>query len=348
MANQEKLIKEIKSLSDSIRRKNRALRMGISERDRFLETTFKPVVDPLKEMSQKLDIIKQGDIILPFYKSDVKTEKEVETGGEELTTDNSEEEEEGEEDGKEEKELDRSQISEEEEEDEPGGPNLSDISRLSSEIQYKGKLGKKYVLKMLQSIIPNRKYHIYGARLETDGLHIGNSKLDVDEKDNITINGKKYEGTVGLFELLFKDTPTAYSKDDLGKFREICVNTSCHKKKYDQSSTIHRNSSSKYKLIISQLFPSRLEEIRRKYPSSGDLSSPRLTARKTRAKVASTSGSGLLKNTYSTNIIYYNNLNKLVDRMRLIHEAMKAGHTGLQNEWVALVDELLKRGIIIK
>ncbi|WP_143442451.1 hypothetical protein [Klebsiella pneumoniae] len=55
MADQEMLINEIKSLSDAIRKKNRDLKLGISERHRYLENTFKPVVDPLQEISRKLD-----------------------------------------------------------------------------------------------------------------------------------------------------------------------------------------------------------------------------------------------------------------------------------------------------
>src|SRR5436190_11255200 len=55
MADQEKLVDEIKSLSDSIRRKHRALRLGVSEREQFLESTFKPVIGPLSDISKKLD-----------------------------------------------------------------------------------------------------------------------------------------------------------------------------------------------------------------------------------------------------------------------------------------------------
>lgn len=64
MGSQEKLVKEIKSLSDSIRRKNRALRLGINERDKYLETTFKPIIEPIKELSQNfLKQFHQGIVI---------------------------------------------------------------------------------------------------------------------------------------------------------------------------------------------------------------------------------------------------------------------------------------------
>lgn len=334
MLNQEKLIKEIKSLSDSIRSKNRALRLGISERDKFLESTFKPVIDPLKEVSKKLGKVSEGDLILPFLKSEVKTEQSGEGTEEEL-----EETEDEPEDIQYEQEKD---ISEEEEEIQEGDP--SDISRLGLDIKFKGELGRKYVLKMLQSTIPNRNYHVYGARLEKEGLMIGDSRLDVNDQDDIIIGGKKYKGTNGLFELIFKTKPDNYTTQDLSSFKNICLNTNAHRKNYKPTSPIHRNTSVKYKTVISELFPTILEKAKKRFMSTEDLSILKGNKRKKNEETAS--GEGLLKNTYNTNIIYYNDVNKLVNRMRLIHEAIEAGHTGLQNEWVALVAELLNRGII--
>jgi len=57
------------------------------------------------------------------------------------------------------------------------------------------------------------------------------------------------------------------------------------------------------------------------------------------------SGEGL-KNTQETNIIYYSNINKLVDRLRVLHQAVNAGHTGLDNEIIALTTELRNRNVI--
>lgn len=340
MVNKEKLIKEIKSLSDSIRMKNRALRLGISERDKFLETTFKPVVDPLKEVSRKLGKVTEGELILPVSKYSVKTEEKADVG-EELE----EETEEELEDEPEEIEYGQAKdISEEEEELQESGP--SDISRLGVDIKFKGELGRKYLLKMLQSAQPSRKYHVYGARLEQGGLMIGNSKLDADEQDNIIIGNKKYKGTKGLFELIFKSKPATYTAQDLISFKEICINTNAHKKGYNPTAPIHRNTSVKYKNIISKLFPTNLEKSKKRFMSTEEVT-PFYTERKKRKVIdKSPSGEGLLKNVYNTNIIYYNDVNKLVNRMRLIHEAIEAGNTGLQNEWVALVDELLNRGIV--
>lgn len=338
MTSQEKLIKEIKSLSDSIRRKNRALRLGISERDRFLETTFKPVIDPLKQVSQKLGKVTEGELILPITTSDVEHE-EINDSEEQIEDETDEED-------KTLEQIEHERRKDTSEEDEFLENDPSNISRLGTDIKYKGDLSRKYVLKMLQSAIPNRKYHVYGARLEGQGLMIGNSRLDIDDEDNIIVGDKRYNGTQGLFELIFKQKPVKYNHHDLSTFKQILVNTNAHKKNYESLLPIHRNTSVKYKNIISKLFPSQMEKTKKRFMSSEEAIPFPIPQKKRKLKEQSSSGSGLLKDSYSTNIIYYNDVNKLVNRMRLIHEAMEAGHTGLQNEWVALVDELLMKGII--
>lgn len=81
MENQEILTKQIKELSDSIRRKTRALKSNISERDAFLETTFKPVVGPLQEISKKLSTSElDNDQIMPaLQQGEIKGEDETES-----------------------------------------------------------------------------------------------------------------------------------------------------------------------------------------------------------------------------------------------------------------------------
>lgn len=106
-------------------------------------------------------------------------------------------------------------ISREDEDTENEVENPSEISKLGMDIVSKGELGRKYLLKMLHSAHNNRKYHVYGARLEGNGLMIGNNKLDIDEFDNILVGNKKYKGTPGLFELIFKNKPEKYNNRDL-------------------------------------------------------------------------------------------------------------------------------------
>jgi len=306
MVDQERLVDEIKSLSDSIRRKHRALRLGVSEREQFLESTFKPVVGPLTEISRKLD----NSIVQSTDGENVNVAKENSTGSDDEGDMGSMIYENDTEDSV--KDVDRSTST-------PG--EASNLSLLGDNIATKGVLGRKYLVKMLHQAPSNSKYHVYGARMTDRGLVMGNSKVEMDNDDNLSIGGKTYEGTKGLFELIFKQTPSKYTAKDLKLFKKICQETNAHKKHYSSDQPIHRNRSSKYNKIISVLFPPKVTKSKR------------------------VTGDGL-KTTQHTNIIYYNNINKLVDRLRVLYEAVEAGHTGLDNEIVALTEELRNRNVI--
>ena len=304
MVDQETLVDEIKSLSDSIRRKHRALRLGVSEREQFLESTFKPVIGPLVDINRKLDSNRITEM------ADGKDTVEMKTN---VDTDEMES-------------VDEVEDEEEFEEadhvtSEPVQAGPSRLSLLSEDITSKGVLTRKYLLKMLHQAPTSTKYHVYGARMTDQGLMMGNSKVEMDSEDNLIIGEKKYEGTKGLFELVFKQQPTKFTARDLKVFKTICKETNAHKKNYVSNGGIHRNRSNKYIKIISTLFP------------------PKHTRKK------SSTGDGL-KTTQETNIIYYNNINKLVNRLRILHQAVDAGHTGLDNEILALTEELRSRNVI--
>lgn len=206
--------------------------------------------------------------------------------------------------------------------EEPHTP--SRLSLIGRYIRDKGLLSRKYIVKMLHSSPPKRKYHVYGARLENEGIMIGNSKIFVDESDNLQINNEIFKGTPGLFELIFTSNPTNYTTTDLRTFKKILITTNAHKKNYTSSLPIHKNTSIKYRNIISKLFPTK------------------------KISVSSPSSQGFkMKNIYDTNIIYYNDINKLVNRMRLLYEAKEAGHTGVDNEIIVLTNESKNKGYIL-
>lgn len=340
MSTQKELLKEIRVLSDSIRKKNLALKVGLMARNRYLEDTFKPIIDPLNKLN---DTVKRPSLSAQEEnKQYVKQQKTPETSDADIestskTTDSATEEEEDlrdEKEGGEEEEEEIEEVVEEEiktdkegeggdSDNQPESESPTNISVLSQEIGNKGPLSRKYILKMLHGARPRPKYHVYGARLESDGLRIGDSKLTVDDNDNIKVKGQVFKGTAGLFQLIFEPIPKKYSKNDLKNFKFLCILTNSHRKAYSPSTPVHRNRSEKYTKIIAKLFSNY------------------------RGKQRKSTGKGMsMKSVYDTNIIYYNNVNKLVDRMRLLYESIQAGHTGLNNEMVALTEELKSRGYI--
>lgn len=308
MFESEVITNEINALSESIRRKSRALKAGIDERNSFLDATFKPIVNPLVNIVEEL---KKESI----DNKDKELENNYERELNESMTDWSETIGGDINDGIDPHDSEVQTI----DDDVLQHTQPSRLSILAKDIAYKGVLTRKYLLKMLDNNT-NRKYHVYGARMTDDGLMVGDSELIIDEHDNLSINGKIYKGTIGLFELLFKSNPQQYTLRDLNKFKHICNETNSHKKHYSRTSPVYRNSSTKYKKIISSIFPSQKGTV---------------------------TGKGMkLKQLHQTNVFYYRDINELVDRMRLINESIEAGHTGLDNEMIALTEELKRKDVI--
>lgn len=304
MSEKEKLINEIKRLSDSIRAKNRALKHDISERAKYLEDTFKPVVGPLKDIKHKLEKpATDGDELMPVSK----IEKMETEDDENIETDTNVNE------------------TEDETDVEEFIPTSLGEELLSSE-----SIGKRYLMNMISIPPTKRKTHSYGARVENGVAMIGNSPFEIDEQNNIVIKGVKYKGTPGLFELIFKNIPLRkYSLKDLDTYKIILKATNAHKKQYSPYLPVHRSTSKKYVNIISHLFPVKKIMSQPSTPSGYK-------------------GHGMaLKDSYETNVIYYNDVNKIVKRMQLLYEAKDSGHTGVNNEIVALTEELRNKGYII-
>ncbi|EGI59628.1 hypothetical protein G5I_12220 [Acromyrmex echinatior] len=67
-----------------------------------------------------------------------------------------------------------------------------------------GPLGQKYVEAVLRGVQDKESGidHVYGV-LHKNGLMFGNKRFDVDDTDNIIIDGVRYAGTPGLYELIF-------------------------------------------------------------------------------------------------------------------------------------------------
>ena len=70
---------------------------------------------------------------------------------------------------------------------------------------------------------------------------------------------------------------------------------------------------------------------------------------KRKAPYRATKGKGLtLKvDKSNTDYIYWDNVNELVDRLRLLVASTNAGHTGHNNEIIYIIEELKEANIII-
>ncbi len=170
--------------------------------------------------------------------------------------------------------------------------------------------------------------HTYGPRFDNNSLKVGDSLLEFEEDGDIRIQGEKYVGTEGLYELLFKRVPDIdlYDHNDMAAYKNILVRTNAHKKNYEPLGNVNRNNSLKYKEVISKLFPSQ--------------------NRQQREPVFSGTGLPLSKTLSTPDHIYWNDPNELVERLRLLVASAQAGNTGVKNEILNILEELREAGLI--
>nr|CAH7716797.1 unnamed protein product [Callosobruchus chinensis] len=96
-------------------------------------------------------------------------------------------------------------------------------------------LPRKYINDMYKDIENKDFDHKYGVRHDkiTETFMIGDSKLNIVGSD-IYVQGKRYRGTQGLYELLFKKYPndTVFTDEDKKNYKQIVYKTNAHRRYY--------------------------------------------------------------------------------------------------------------------
>ncbi|KAL6254319.1 hypothetical protein P5V15_014368 [Pogonomyrmex californicus] len=84
---------------------------------------------------------------------------------------------------------------------------------------------------------------------------LGDKKFDVDKNDSIIIDNVRYNGTPGLYELIFKRLPddAVFTEDDKQTYKSILLTTNAHRRGHSAHNPIKGNRGSKYINIIAPL-----------------------------------------------------------------------------------------------
>ena len=84
---------------------------------------------------------------------------------------------------------------------------------------------------------------------------LGDKAFDIDKDDNIIIDGARYGGTPGFFELIFKRIPydATYTNGDKQKYKSILLTTNAHRHGHNAENPILSNKGYKYKHVIAPL-----------------------------------------------------------------------------------------------
>lgn len=195
-----------------------------------------------------------------------------------------------------------------------------------------GPLSQKYVVDCLSGLrglnkeIAKNMDNVYGIYLDKERTMLGNKRFDVDTDDTIIINGARYTGTPGLYELIFKRIPddTIYNEDDLQKYRNILLTTNAHRRNHVATNPILGNRGYKYKHVIAPL----LSTIYGKKVGTGLPCTMTLTENK-------------------IDYVHWDDPNELVDRLRLLEASSRAGNNAHDNEILSIIEELRESGLII-
>ena len=132
---------------------------------------------------------------------------------------------------------------------------------------------------------------------------------------------------------------------------DVLKRTNAYRRNFDSDSQIQGSTDAKYITLIKPylakkglLKSSSVPEFRQELPSTSRLLPPQ-RARSTRTK----SGKGAMLNLSKKKLdyVYYDNLNEIIDRLRLLTASQMAGHTGHNNEINSILEELREARIIL-
>ena len=151
-------------------------------------------------------------------------------------------------------------------------------------------------------------YHI-GAQKGKDGVYRGNHKMITVAYNNIFVDGKKFTGTPGLWELIMKNKPINYTREDLRLYGDLLFQTNAMNQDFNRNNPYPRASRSyKWLNIVGPIWAEK------------------------------TAGSGV--------VVIPSDPNALLERLDLLLASQEAGHTGVRNELVSICDELKRQGVL--
>lgn len=299
-SNNAEVIRKIEDLSRNIRKKYQILKRGKLDRDSTLGELFSPITKPLHEL---VDQKNTNPIKLPLEDESIEKEEEEESSNEYHSDQGAIIN----------KDLDADDTLNSVE-------DFMDRSVVLSPTHYP--LTRTYMEGYFND--PKMKTYdtTYGLNFDevSDCWVLGQTKVHFSKTNNsFTIADKTYPGRKGIYELLFKKDPIAYTRGDLKTYFEILNVTNVHRRNYKPRGIIKASNSLKYRKVIKPLLESYKE----------------------------VSGRGhKISNRKAIEYVYWDNLNELVDRLKLLISSREVGNNGHDNEIISIIEELKECGII--
>ena len=185
-------------------------------------------------------------------------------------------------------------------------------------------LGPLAVNALLQAFTKKNIDLAFGLYAQEGKFKIGNKEVNIEDND-INVDDIIFEGTPGFWELITSKNPNPdnYTSEDLGKYQQLVILTNtAYQGNNPKNNKAKSSKSPKWKNIIKPIW----EQIKIQKDEEEEYEEP------------ATSGTGLK--------ILPSDPNALIDRFDLLFSSKKAGHTGVRNEIVSILDELKRQGVL--
>ena len=192
---------------------------------------------------------------------------------------------------------------------------------------------------LLQAFTKNNIDLTYGLYAKDGKFKIGNKKVNIEDND-IKVDGIIFEGTKGFWELVTSKYPKRknYTDDDLNKYRRLVILTNTAYRDNNPTQNHPKQSKGhKWNNIIKPIWATIKEQEEDEETDEEEYKEFE-EPDKDEDPQPGPSGKGLK--------ILPSDPNALIDRFDLLFSSQKAGHTGVRNEIVSILDELKRQGVI--
>lgn len=303
--------RKINELARSIRKKYLSFKIGNTDTEENLEKFFKPMVKPLKEIASTSNILNKKISTSTWpVKMEFKKESKKEESEKEKPTLFLDDNIIGEISGTSSAHQDDDEYFED--------PFNISADAFEDYIEQYHPMTQPYVLDFFKK--SDKIDNVYGPiyDLSSSKWMLGNKFIDFDKKNaRISVGDVQFKGTPGLYQLLFYKDPHHNEEDRKAYFNLLDL------------TNVHRTSNNRLK-------HSRLLKYQ-------EVIQPHFQTYRSRAK---TTGSGLTYNEKPIEYVYWDNINELVERLKLLIASKEAGNTSHDNEITAIINELKEANVI--
>ena len=192
---------------------------------------------------------------------------------------------------------------------------------------------------LLQAFTKNNIDLTFGIYAIDGKFKIGNKFITIEDND-IKVDDIIFEGTKGFWELVTSKEPENYTEEDLSKYQQLVILTNTAYQNNNPNQNKPKSSvSKKWKNIIKPIWEAikqQKEEEEYKEFEEPDKDDPQ----------PGPSGTDPQTETPGGGLILPSDPNALINRFDLLFSSKKAGHTGVRNEIVSILDELKRQGVI--